>query len=74
MSVQTQVLVKDHLNEPVRGVPVSLVESHLHRSGRDMQNLSCFNPISSGDDGIAQFVCNIKIESLRLDLRVTLRT
>lgn len=64
-----QVLVKDHLNEPVRGVPVSLVESHLHRSGRDMQNLSCFNPISSGDDGIAQFVCNIKIESLRLDLR-----
>lgn len=66
-----RVLVKDHLGQPVSRVPVRLVDKRLRRRGRDAEELNCSPDSSSSDtEGIASFSCNIKTDTLTIDLRI----
>ncbi|XP_034021108.1 complement C5 [Thalassophryne amazonica] len=53
-----QVLVKDHLDNPVKEVPVHLVQRQLFRQTRDTENMPCPDSVISQSDGLAIFICN----------------
>ncbi|XP_030581729.1 complement C5-like [Archocentrus centrarchus] len=60
-----QVLVKDHLDKPVRNIQVRLVERQLFRQGRDSEDMSCTESSTSSSDGLAYFICNIPTDGVR---------
>ncbi|KAM4578048.1 complement C5 [Fundulus diaphanus] len=53
-----QVLVKDHLDQPVSQVPVRLVERQLVVHGGGKETLSCDESSSSRADGLLFYICN----------------
>ncbi|XP_062237196.1 complement C5 [Platichthys flesus] len=63
-----QVLVKDHLDQPMNRVRVQLVERQLIRQGKTTEDMPCPDSASSQSDGLAVFICNTPrgAESVRL--------
>ncbi|XP_069579966.1 complement C5 isoform X1 [Brachyistius frenatus] len=53
-----QVLVKDHLDQPVSQVQVHLVERQLLTQGGESEDMPCPVSANSQSDGIAVFICN----------------
>ena len=72
-SLSLQVLVKDHLGEPVSGVPVRLVERQLFRQGREKEDMPCPERANSQANGLAVFICNTPSEGIRAVLKVRKR-
>lgn len=68
MSLQVQV--KDHMDKPVRGVQVSLVENELFRQGRDLEAMSCTDSSTSESNGLTFFICNTPGDGVRAVLKV----
>ncbi|KAK5871764.1 hypothetical protein PBY51_004625 [Eleginops maclovinus] len=64
-----QVLVKDHLDQPVNRVQVRLVERQLVRKEGESEDLPCPLSSISQSDGIAVFICNTPSEGVRAVLR-----
>ncbi|XP_076588073.1 complement C5 [Chaetodon auriga] len=64
-----QVLVKDHLGQPVNRVQVRLVERQLFRQGRDSEEMPCPDSANSQSDGLAVFICNTPREGTRAVLK-----
>lgn len=62
--------MKDHLDKPVRGVQVSLVENQLFRQGRDPEAMSCSDSSTSESNGLAFFICNTPGDGVRAVLKV----
>lgn len=62
--------MKDHLNKPVRGVQVSLVENELLRQGRDLEAMSCTDSYTSESNGLTFFICNPPRDGARAVLKV----
>uniref|UniRef100_A0A3Q2DTA9 Anaphylatoxin-like domain-containing protein n=1 Tax=Cyprinodon variegatus TaxID=28743 RepID=A0A3Q2DTA9_CYPVA len=67
-----QVLVKDHLDQPVSQVPVRLVENTLLLTGEERVTLSCGSIMSrnSGSDGLLFYICNPETNSVGATLKV----
>ncbi|XP_010779299.1 complement C5-like, partial [Notothenia coriiceps] len=64
-----QVVVKDHLDQPVNRVKVRLVERQLFRKGGASEDLPCPLSSVSQSDGIAVFICNTPREGVRALLK-----
>ncbi|XP_026042182.1 complement C5 [Astatotilapia calliptera] len=64
-----QVQVKDHMDKPVRGVQVSLVENELFRQGRDLEAMSCTGSSTSESNGLTFFICNTPGDGVRAVLK-----
>ncbi|XP_068617056.1 complement C5 [Brachionichthys hirsutus] len=64
-----QVLVKDHLDKPVQGVQVRLVERQVSKKGRDDEVLPCPGSSTSQSDGLAVFICNTPKEAVKAVLK-----
>ncbi|XP_015250744.1 PREDICTED: complement C5 [Cyprinodon variegatus] len=66
-----QVLVKDHLDQPVSQVPVRLVENTLLLTGEERVTLSCGSIMSrnSGSDGLLFYICNPETNSVGATLK-----
>uniref|UniRef100_A0AAX7TRP4 Complement component 5 n=1 Tax=Astatotilapia calliptera TaxID=8154 RepID=A0AAX7TRP4_ASTCA len=64
-----QVCVKDHMDKPVRGVQVSLVENELFRQGRDLEAMSCTGSSTSESNGLTFFICNTPGDGVRAVLK-----
>uniref|UniRef100_A0A3P8U9M4 Alpha-2-macroglobulin bait region domain-containing protein n=1 Tax=Amphiprion percula TaxID=161767 RepID=A0A3P8U9M4_AMPPE len=65
-----QVLVKDHLDQPVNRVPVRLVERRLFRQGGESEEMPCPDSANSQSDGLAVFICNTPSHGVRAVLKV----
>ena len=70
LCVSLQVVVKDHLDQPVNKVKVRLVERQLFRTGGASEDLPCSLSSDSQSDGIAVFICNTPSEGVRALLKV----
>lgn len=66
-----QVMVKDHLDQPVSNVPVRLVERQLFRSGVINTDMQCTESANSDLDGVAIFICNVLSDSTKAVLKVS---
>ncbi|XP_034396896.1 complement C5 isoform X2 [Cyclopterus lumpus] len=64
-----QVLVKDHLDQPVNHVQVRLVERQLFGLRTQSEDLPCPTSANSQSDGLAVFICNIPREGVRAVLK-----
>uniref|UniRef100_A0A3Q1GK75 Complement C5 n=1 Tax=Acanthochromis polyacanthus TaxID=80966 RepID=A0A3Q1GK75_9TELE len=64
-----QVLVKDHLDQPVNRVPVRLVERRLFRQGGESEDMPCPDSANSQSDGLAVFICNTPSQGVRAVLK-----
>ncbi|XP_054867538.1 complement C5 [Amphiprion ocellaris] len=64
-----QVLVKDHLDQPVNRVPVRLVERRLFRQGGESEEMPCPDSANSQSDGLAVFICNTPSQGVRAVLK-----
>nr|XP_057928105.1 complement C5 [Doryrhamphus excisus] len=64
-----QVLVKDHLDQPVNQVPVRLVEQRVFGPAQDLRMKPCPEEANSQSDGVAIFVCNTPTEGVRASFR-----
>ncbi|XP_014913176.1 complement C5 isoform X1 [Poecilia latipinna] len=64
-----QVLVKDHLDEPVSLVQVRLVERQLVMNTGEREVMSCGESRSSGSDGLLYFICNPQKNAVRAQLK-----
>ncbi|XP_070760148.1 complement C5 [Enoplosus armatus] len=63
-----QVLVKDHLENPVAQVMVRLVERQLYLQGGRQKEMPCLDHSTTQSDGLALFVCNTPQEGTRAKL------
>ncbi|KAL6115010.1 c5 [Pungitius sinensis] len=63
-----QVLVKDHLDKPVKQVQVSLVEQRLFRQATE-RDLNCPPSSTSQSHGLAVFICNTPSDATRVVLK-----
>nr|XP_046242467.1 complement C5 isoform X2 [Scatophagus argus] len=64
-----QVVVKDHLDKPVKRLEVRLLERQLFRQGRETETLPCPDSSISQSDGIAVFICNTPSEAVKAVLK-----
>uniref|UniRef100_A0A3B3X3Q0 Alpha-2-macroglobulin bait region domain-containing protein n=1 Tax=Poecilia mexicana TaxID=48701 RepID=A0A3B3X3Q0_9TELE len=64
-----QVMVKDHLDEPVSLVQVRLVERQLVMNTGEREAMSCGESRSSGSDGLLYFICNPQKNAVRAQLK-----
>lgn len=64
------MLVKDHLDKPVDGVQVRLVERQLDTQDQSSNTLSCTESASSQSSGLAIFICNTPRNALKVVLKV----
>ncbi|KAG7217739.1 hypothetical protein INR49_020963 [Caranx melampygus] len=63
-------MVKDHLNNPVNGVPVKLVEQHLYRQNMPHGlNFCSVVSATSQVDGRAPFICNTPGKAVKVELK-----
>lgn len=68
--LSSQVLVNDHLDEPIKNVQVRLVDQQLFRNGRFVDDELCPESATSGSDGLAIFICNTPRDALKANLKV----
>lgn len=71
MAVCSQVVVKDHLDKPVKNVEVGLVRRELFRQGQEREEMPCSSRSTSSSSGIAIFICNVPKEAARAALTVS---
>ncbi|XP_013878274.1 complement C5 isoform X2 [Austrofundulus limnaeus] len=64
-----KVLVRDHLSKPVSRVPIRLVDKQLIMNGGSIGDLSCPDSSTTGDDGLAYFICNPLKNSVKAVLK-----
>ncbi|XP_008299098.1 complement C5 [Stegastes partitus] len=64
-----QVLVKDHLDQPVNRVPVRLIERQLFQQGGQSEEIPCPDSANSQSDGLAVFICNTPAQGVRAVLK-----
>ncbi|KAM3610513.1 uncharacterized protein V6R79_005063 [Siganus canaliculatus] len=64
-----QVLVKDHLDQPVNQVLVRLVERQLFKQGQQVEDMPCPLSSRSQSDGLALFICNTPQQAVRAQLK-----
>lgn len=74
MAVWCQVVVKDHLDQPVRNVAVGLARRQLFRRGQDQEEMPCPARSTSSSTGIAVFICNVPNDTVRAELTVRRRS
>ena len=65
------MLVKDHLDKPMKRVRVQLVERQLIRQGKKMEDMPCPDSANSQSDGLAVFICNTPQGAESVVLKVT---
>ncbi|KAF7650029.1 hypothetical protein LDENG_00132830, partial [Lucifuga dentata] len=64
-----QVLVKDHLDQPVQQVQVRVVEQRLFRRATASEDQPCPHSAISQSDGLAVFICNMPSQASRAVLK-----
>uniref|UniRef100_A0A3P8VKG1 Complement C5 n=1 Tax=Cynoglossus semilaevis TaxID=244447 RepID=A0A3P8VKG1_CYNSE len=69
LPLNIQVLVNDHLDEPIKNVQVRLVDQQLFRNGRFVDDELCPESATSGSDGLAIFICNTPRDALKANLK-----
>uniref|UniRef100_A0A665VUW4 Alpha-2-macroglobulin bait region domain-containing protein n=1 Tax=Echeneis naucrates TaxID=173247 RepID=A0A665VUW4_ECHNA len=62
-----QVLVKDHLGKPVRGVPVRMTEKQLFGDQNQNRDLICNDKSTSQSSGLALFVCSMPSQAVKFE-------
>lgn len=70
----SQVVVKDHLDHPVKNVVVGVVRQQLFSQGRGQGELTCPTSSTSSSTGVAFFICNVPVEAERVELTVRRRS
>lgn len=73
MTSWSQVVVKDHLDKPVKNVVVGLVRRQFSKRGQDQEEMPCPSRSTSSSSGIAVFICNVPNEAARVELTVRKR-